>query len=258
MNANVQSIRTLVVDDEPLARNDLLKMLSACAQINIVGQCGSGKEALTAIRELIPDVVFLDVQMPECDGFEVLERLGARLPPVVVFVTAYDTYALRAFEAGALDYLLKPFDDARFQRMLSRVIERFGAIRTAPPSSDRIIIKSPGEVIFQRISDIDWIESADYYTCLHVGAVTHTLRRSLSELEADLRSAGFARIHRSTVVNLARVTRLAVNSEGEHVVELSDGTLLGLSRRYRRLILERLRGDVSAAMPAGRSSLNPK
>ena len=248
MNANTQAIRTLVVDDEPLARNDLLNMLSAYAQIDIVGQCGSGREALMAIRKLAPELVFLDVQMPECDGFEVLERLGGRLPPVVVFVTAYDTYALRAFEAGALDYLLKPFDGARFQRMLSRVIERFGATRAAPPASDRIIIKGADEVIFQRVGDIDWIESADYYTCLHVGALTHILRRSLSELEAELHLAGFARIHRSTVVNLARVKRLALNSAGEHVVELNDGTLLKLSRRYRRMVLERLRvGYVASA-----------
>jgi len=249
VNANTQAISTLVVDDEPLARNDLLNMLSAYAQIDIVGQCGSGREALMAIRKLAPELVFLDVQMPECDGFEVLERLGGRLPPVVVFVTAYDTYALRAFDAGALDYLLKPFDGARFQRMLSRVIERFGATRAAPPPSDRIIIKGPGEVIFQRVGDIDWIESADYYTCLHVGAVTHILRRSLSELEADLHLAGVARIHRSTVVNLARVKRLALNSAGEHVVELNDGTLLKLSRRYRRMVLERLRvGYVAPAI----------
>ena len=249
MSANTQAIRTLVVDDEPLARNDLLNMLSAYAQIDIVGQCGSGREALMAIRKLAPELVFLDVQMPECDGFEVLERLGARLPPVVVFVTAYDTYALRAFDVGALDYLLKPFDGARFQRMLSRVIERFGATRAAPPPSDRIIIKGADEVIFQRVADIDWIESADYYTCLHVGAVTRILRRSLSELEAELHVAGFARIHRSTVVNLARVKRLALNSAGEHVVELNDGTLLKLSRRYRRMVLERLRvGYVAPAI----------
>ena len=246
MSANTQAIRTLVVDDEPLARNDLLNMLSAYAQIDIVGQCGSGREALMAIRKLAPELVFLDVQMPECDGFEVLERLGGRLPPVVVFVTAYDTYALRAFDVGALDYLLKPFDGARFQRMLSRVIERFGATRAAPPPSDRIIIKGADEVIFQRVADIDWIESAGYYTCLHVGAVTRILRRSLSELEAE---AGFVRIHRSTVVNLARVKRLALNSAGEHVVELNDGTLLKLSRRYRRMVLERLRvGYVAPAI----------
>jgi two-component system, LytTR family, response regulator len=249
VNTNTQAIRTLVVDDEPLARSDLLNMLSAYAQIDIVGQCGSGRDALMAIRRLAPELVFLDVQMPECDGFEVLERLGGRLPPVVVFVTAYDTYALRAFDAGALDYLLKPFDGARFQRMLSRVIERFGATRAAPPPSDRIIIKGADEVIFQRVGDIDWIESADYYTCLHVGAVTHILRRSLSELEAELHSAGFARIHRSIVVNLARVKRLALNSAGEHVVELNDGMLLKLSRRYRRMVLERLRvGHIAPAI----------
>jgi two-component system, LytTR family, response regulator len=243
MNTSTHAIRTLVVDDEPLARNDLVKMLAPYAQIAIVGQCGSGNEAVTAIRELTPDLVFLDVQMPECDGFEVLERLGCRLPPVVVFVTAYDTYALRAFDAGALDYLLKPFDDARFQRMFSRVIERFEATRSSAPANDRIIIKGPGGVIFQRVGDIDWIESADYYTCLHVGAGTHILRRSLAELQADVRFAGFARIHRSILVNLTRIKQLAVNSAGEHVVELNDGTLLKVSRRFRRMVLKRFRAD---------------
>jgi two-component system, LytTR family, response regulator len=237
----MQAIRTLVVDDEPLARSDLLTMLSRYAQIDIVGQCSSGHEALDAIREHAPDLVFLDVQMPECDGFEVLERLGCRLRPMVVFITAYDAYAVRAFDAGALDYLLKPFDDARFQRMLSRVIERFGTGHAALVPNERIIIKGSDEVIFQRVGDIDWIESADYYSCLHVGEVTHILRRSLSELEADLQSSGFARIHRSTLVNLVRVKRLVLNAAGEYVVELEGGALLKVSRRYRRGLLERLR-----------------
>jgi two-component system, LytTR family, response regulator len=245
MSANLRAIRTLVVDDEPLARKDLLKMLSPYAQIEIVGQSGSGDEALNAIRELAPDLVFLDIQMPECDGFEVLERLGCPLPPVVVFVTAYDSYALRAFDAGALDYLLKPFDHARFQRMFSRVIQRFEATRVPVPADDRIIIKSPRGVIFQRVGDIDWLESADYYTCLHVGAGSHILRRSLSELEADVRFAGFVRIHRCTLVNFARVRELALNAAGEHVVELVDGTLLKVSRRYRRTVLKRFREATS-------------
>jgi two-component system, LytTR family, response regulator len=245
MSANTRAIRTLVVDDEPLARNDLLKMLAPYEQIEIVGQCGSGGEASRAICELAPDLVFLDVQMPECDGFEVLERLGSQLPPVVVFVTAYDSYALRAFDAGALDYLLKPFDDARFQRMFSRVIERFAVTRIPVPPDDRIILRSSRGVIFQRVGEIDWIESADYYTCLHVGAETHILRRSLSELEADVRFAAFARIHRSTLVNFTRVREIALNSAGEHVAELIDGTLLKVSRRYRRTVLKRFRLAVS-------------
>lgn len=233
-------IRTLIVDDEPLARADLRRFLGAHASIEIVGQCGNGAEALAAIRAQRPDLVFLDVQMPECDGFDVLERLGSA-PPVIVFVTAYDRYALRAFEAGALDYLLKPFDAARFARTLARAMDRVATMGAAPsPSSAQITIRSIGEVVFLRVGDIDWIEAADYYACLHVGAATHILRRSLAELESDLLPSGFARTHRSTIVNLARVARLTRGAEGEHEIELHDGTRLKLSRRYRRAVFEHL------------------
>ena len=242
------SVLTLIVDDEPLARSDLMRMLAPYSQVEIIGQCGSGDEAVAAIRKLAPDLVFLDVQMPEGDGFEVLERLGSRLPPLVVFVTAHDAYALRAFDAGALDYLLKPFDAARFRRTLSRVINRVAAIRAVPAKYDRLVIKSAADVVFVQIEHIDWIESADYYACLHVRAATHVLRRSLSELEEDLHPAGFARIHRSTIVNLARVKRLAPNADGDHELELHDGTRLRLSRRYRRAVLERLRGRSDASV----------
>ena len=240
MSTGAPTIRTLVVDDEPLARGDLCRMLRTQAQIDVVRQCGNGLEALAAIREFSPDLIFLDVQMPECDGFEVLERLGGRRPPVIVFVTAYDAYALRAFEAGALDYLLKPYDEARFGKMLARVVERIAAIRTAPAMSERIAIRSAGEVVFIDVPAIDWIESADYYTCLHVGATTHILRRSLADLEDDLRDKGFARIHRSTIVNLDRVHRLAPNPDGDYELALRDGTRLKVSRRHRRGVFERL------------------
>jgi two-component system LytT family response regulator len=237
----VTPIRTLVVDDEPLARADLCRLLAAHASIAVIGQCGSGAEALAAIRAQRPDLVFLDVQMPECDGFDVLERLGSLLPPVIVFVTAYDRYALRAFEAGALDYLLKPFDASRFARTLARAIERVAAIRaTTSPANSHIAIRSIGEVAFVAIADIDWIEAADYYACLHVGTATHILRRTLSELADELMPCGFARTHRSTIVNLARVVRLALGADGEHEVELRDGTRLKLSRRYRRALFEHL------------------
>ena len=151
------------------------------------------------------DLVFLDVQMPECDGFEVLERLGARLPPAIILVTAYDQYALRAFEAGALDYLLKPFDNARFHRAMIRAKQRILSGKDLPQEPERLVIKSIGQVSFVKISEIDWIEAADYYACLHVGARTHLLRRSIAELEQDLNPAMFCRIHRSTIVNLNRV-----------------------------------------------------
>src|SRR5450432_2411730 len=172
-------IRTAVVDDEPLARSNLSVLLSRDPEIQLVGEYGSGMTALAEIPKVRPDLVFLDVQMPECDGFDVLERLGSDLPPAVVFVTAYDQYALRAFEAGALDYLLKPFDDARFDSALKRAKERVAERRDSRKAADRIVIKGTGQVSFVKISDIDWIEAADYYTCIHIGSKTHLLRRSL-------------------------------------------------------------------------------
>ena len=234
-------IRTLVVDDEALARADLCRMLSSNPAIAIVGQCDNGNEAVAAVRAQQPDLVFLDVQMPGCDGFEVLERLGTKLPSVIVFVTAYDQYALRAFEAGALDYLLKPFDAARFTRTLARAMDRIAAARAAPaPADARIAIRSIGEVVFVRVADIDWIEAADYYACLHLGTATHILRRSLAELENELLPYGFARTHRSTIVNLARVARLALGADGEHEIELHDGTRIKLSRSHRRAVAAHL------------------
>jgi two-component system LytT family response regulator len=156
-------LRALVVDDEPLARSNLTVLLRKDLEIAEVGECGSGAEAVAEIRSSQPHLVFLDVQMPECDGFDVLELLGADTPPAVVFVTAYDQYALRAFEAGALDYLLKPFDNARFERALSRAKERIATDLKQPRKMDRLVIKSAGRISFVKPSDIDWIEAADYY-----------------------------------------------------------------------------------------------
>jgi two-component system, LytTR family, response regulator len=169
-------IRTLIVDDEPLARSNLVVLLRLDPEIEIVSECGSGVEALVEIRSAKPDLVFLDIQMPECDGFDVLELLGRDLPPAIVFVTAYDQYAVRAFEAGALDYLLKPFDNARFDRALGRAKQRMMRGKDLPRKLERWAIKSGGQVSFVRIAEIDWIEAADYYSCLHVGARTHLLR----------------------------------------------------------------------------------
>jgi len=233
-------IRALVVDDESLARSNLIVLLWLDPEIEIVGQCGSGIEGLEEIRSKKPDLVFLDVQMPECDGFDVLELLGGDLPPAVVFVTAYDQYALRAFEAGALDYLLKPFDNARFDRALRRAKERILHGRHLPRKVDRLSIKSAGQVVFLKISEIDWIEAADYYACLHVGTKTHLLRRSMSELDRDLDQTIFCRIHRSTIVNLDRVRGLRLGEEGEHEVLLENGTSLRLSRNYRKQLQSRL------------------
>jgi two-component system, LytTR family, response regulator len=233
-------IRTLIVDDEPLARSNLAVLLRLDPEIEIVSACGSGAEALAKIRTVSPDLLFLDVQMPECDGFDVLEMLGKRLPPAVVFVTAYDQYALRAFEAGALDYLLKPFDNARFDRALDRAKQSIVRNKDVPGKLERIAIKSVGQISFVKISEIDWIEAADYYACLHVGTRTHLLRRSMADLEQELDPTLFCRIHRSTIVNLARVGRMEIGSDGEYGVLLNNGTTLRLSRRYSKGLQRRL------------------
>ncbi len=233
-------IRTLVVDDEPLARSNLTVLLRLDPEIEIVGECGSGVGALSEIRSKKPDLVFLDVQMPECDGFDVLERLGTDWPTALIFVTAYDQYALRAFEAGALDYLLKPFDNARFERALERAKDRIKHYADRSRKVECLAIKSTGQISFVKTSEIDWIEAEDYYACLHVGSRTHLLRRSLSELEAELDEDLFCRIHRSTIVNLDRVRGLKLNQEGEYEVLLDHGTRLRLSRRYRKQLQARM------------------
>jgi two-component system LytT family response regulator len=260
------NIRALIVDDEPLARTSIAVLLRQDPDIGIVGECGSGQEALGEIRVAKPDLLFLDVQMPECDGFDVLELLGSDLPAAIVFVTAYDQYALRAFAAGALDYLLKPFDNARFELALGRAKQRIRLDRsendrsengvrnqasgvgekTRPRKLERVVIKSAGEVCFVKISEIDWIEAADYYACLHVGAKSHLLRRSMADLEEDLDPNLFCRVHRSSIVNLERVRGLKLSEDGEYEVLLETGARLRMSRRYRKQLQERmgLRSDV--------------
>lgn len=232
-------ISALVVDDEPLARRNLTLLLRRDPDIGSIEECASGAGAVDAIRQRKPDLVFLDVQMPECGGFDVLELLGADLPRAIVFVTAHDEYALRAFEAGALDYLLKPFDDARFERALARAKEKIAHYAADRPAPRRVVVKSPGRLLFIDVPDIDWVEAASYYACLHIGRETHVIRRTLSELERDLGDA-FVRIHRSTIVNLGRVRGLELQSSGEYAVVLRDGVELPVSRRHRRSLHERL------------------
>src|SRR5271155_2472773 len=204
------TVRVLLVDDEPLARANLSVLLRRDPTIEIVGECTSGREALAEIRDKKPALVFLDVQMPECDGFDVLEQLGNAPPAVLVFVTAYDQYALRAFESGALDYLLKPFNNARFERALERAKERITRGKNAAQKIERLAVKNAGQILFLKVSEIDWIEAADYYVCLHVGARTHLLRRSMAEVNEELDDAAFCRIHRSAIVNLQRVKQLEI------------------------------------------------
>jgi two-component system LytT family response regulator len=238
--AHPAKIRALIVDDEPLARSNLAVLLRTDPEIGIVGECGSGAEALSEIRVANPDLLFLDVQMPECDGFDVLELLGNDLPPAIVFVTAYDQYALRAFEAGALDYLLKPFDNPRFELALSRAKQRIRLGRDRTQRPERVAIKNAGQVCFVKIAEIDWIEAADYYACLHVGAKSHLLRRSLSDLEQDLDPNVFCRVHRSSIVNLEQVRGLKLGEDGEYEVQLDNGATVRLSRRYRKHLQARL------------------
>lgn len=236
----VAAIRTIVVDDEPLARSNISILLSGDLQIEVMCECATGADAIAKIRSLRPDLVFLDVQMPECDGFDVLEKLGSDVPPAIIFVTAYDQYALRAFEAGALDYLLKPFDNARFNRSLERAKRKIASSLEAPKKPERLAIKSVGQVSFVEFSEIDWIEAADYYASLHVGAKIHLLRRSMAELEAELDPAIFCRIHRSAIVNLNRIRGLRGSEDGEYDVLLDDGTRLRLSRSHRKELQKRL------------------
>jgi two-component system, LytTR family, response regulator len=235
-----RKIHALVVDDEPLARSNLVVLLRRDPAIASIRECGSGMKALEEIRKIKPDLVFLDVEMPECDGFDVLEMLGKDIPPALIFITAYDQYAVRAFDAGALDYLLKPFDNLRFDRALSRAKEKIFQSTKSPRATEYLAVKSTGEILFLKISDVDWIEAADYYSCLHIGTKTYLLRRSMSELDQELDQAVFCRIHRSTIVKLDRIRSLRLNESGEYDVMLDNETRLRLSRRYRKQLQSRL------------------
>lgn len=249
-------IRALVVDDEPLGRERIVGLLRSEADIELVGEVEDGVEAVAAIDRLQPDLVFLDVQMPELDGFGVLEALGSERRPMVVFVTAYDRYALQAFEVHALDYLLKPFDDARFRRALDRVRQqlqsgesggfahRIGdlidALKVDTSRPARLMVRSNGRIFFVKPAEIEWIEAAGNYACLHVGTTTHILRETMSGLERRLDAEKFVRIHRSTIVNVDRIRELQADFGGEYIVVLNDGTRLTLSRGYREKLEARL------------------
>jgi two-component system LytT family response regulator len=250
------SIRTLIVDDEPLARQRVRRLLEADPDVTVVGESGDGRQALADLRALRPDLVFLDVQMPALDGFGVLAELGAEATPMVIFVTAHDRYALKAFEVHALDYLLKPFDAARFAAALERakaqlrqgsaadwqerLRELLRAAPGRPPGPERLLIKSGGRIYFVRIEDVDWIEAAGNYVRLHVGAEEHLLREALTTLEKKLDPGRFVRIHRSTVVNLERIRELQPAFHGDYVLILRDGTELAVSRGYRDRLGEAL------------------
>ncbi len=248
------NIRTLIVDDEPLARERVKRFLGEESDIEIVGEAADGREAVEKIRTLRPDLVFLDIQIPELDGFGVLEEVGASRLPAVIFITAYDQYALKAFDFHALDYLLKPYDRERFRRALERaraqiaagkssdLDERLRALlenfKSGQKHLERLMIKSQGRVFFLRADEIDWIEAEGNYVRLHAGRDTHMLRETMNHLASRLDPEKFLRIHRSTLVNIERIKELQPMFSGDYTVVLRDGTQLTLSRTYRDHFLE--------------------
>jgi two-component system LytT family response regulator len=248
--------RVLIVDDEPLARKRIRRMLSTESDMAVVAECADGLSALMAINDLSPDLVFLDVQMPEMDGLEVIRAIGPRHLPALVFVTAYDTYALKAFEAEALDYLLKPFDPLRFQETLQRVRRRLAGKGDDEISEQirrlanrlgarqrylqRLVVKAGDRVFLLNAGEVDWLEAAGNYVCVHIGKENHIVRDSLTHLESCLDPDTFARIHRSTVVNLNRIRELRPHWHGDYRIILKSGQVLPLSRRYRESLTQRL------------------
>jgi two-component system, LytTR family, response regulator len=247
-------IRVLLSDDESLARERLRSLLEEESDLEIVAECGDGKSAISTIKREKPDLVFLDIQMPETDGFGVVSTLRDEMP-LTIFVTAYDRYAMKAFEVHALDYLLKPVvkerlsealeharkqlqhpSEAMFQR---RVLNLLGELDSRQNTPQRIVIKADGEIVCLRPNEIDWAESAGNYVCLHVGANTHILRETITSLESRLGERQFLRVHRSTLVNVDRIKTLRPSLYGDYAILLRDGTKLTLSRGFRETVLKR-------------------
>lgn len=247
-------IRALIVDDEPLARRRIRKLLSRDGDVEVIGDCANGYEAINAITEHNPDLLFLDVQMPEIDGFAVLERIDPHKLPFVIFVTAYDRYAFKAFEVSAVDYLLKPFDRKRFEKALQRVKTRsltergselnqqtialLRELRARSRHLDRLLIKSAGRAFFLKTEEIDWIEAEGKYVRLHIGRESYLLREGIGSLETQLDPRKLVRIHRSTIVNIDRVKEFQPWFNHEYRVVLLDGTELMLSRSCRKKLAE--------------------
>jgi two-component system, LytTR family, response regulator len=246
----------LVADDEAPARQRIIDLLRGDSRITAIVEASDGLSAVDVIRTGNPDLVFLDVQMPELTGLEVIAEVGAGRMPLTVFVTAYDEHAISAFEANALDYLLKPFSDERFQATMARVslrigersVQEFGRrilnmVSSAPPDDlplDRLVVKSGGTTRFVRVADIDWIEAAGVYASLHIGGKEHLYRAALNELAARLDPVRFVRVHRSAIVNIESILHLEPISHGEFEVLLKDGSRSRISRTYRRQLEKRL------------------
>lgn len=253
-------IRVAIVDDEPLARRRIRKLLARYPDVETVCDCADGYEAVSAIGEHSPDLVFLDVQMPEVDGFDVLGRLEPERLPLVIFVTAYDEYALRAFDVSAVDYLLKPFDRKRFEQALRRAKARLATergselnqrtlalleeIKARTSHLERLVVKSGGRAFFLKTEEINWIEAEGKYVRLHLGRDSHLVRESIGTLESQLDPKRFLRIHRSAIVNIDCVRELQPWFHNEYRVILCDGTELSLSRGCRKKLADLLRSQL--------------
>jgi two-component system LytT family response regulator len=238
-------IRAIIVDDEELARDRLRGLLNREPEVEVIGEAADGQSAVAMIEKLKPDLVFLDVQMPELNGFEVLSALEER--PNVIFVTAHDKFALKAFDVHAVDYLLKPFDRERFQTALQRAVSKIHGQKTdgskaelnavleelKPKTVERLLVKTQGRVLLVKAGDIDWVEAADNYVTLHVGKEVHMMRETMTSLEGRLPGDKFMRISRSTIVNVERIQELQPMFHGEYIVLLKSGAKLTLSRSYR-------------------------
>jgi len=249
-------ITALIVDDETLARKFIRRMLKDDHEVDIVGECNDGKTAVAAILKHKPKIVFLDVQMPAMDGFAVLEAIGVQQLPEVIFTTAYEKYAISALELHALDYLLKPFDQARFRDAMRHAKERLiqrqqedgrlqinallENVKGQSKYLERLIIKADGRISFLHTCEINWIEAYDKYVHLHTAKGSRMVRQTLSAMETQLDPKKFQRIHRSTIANIERIKELEPTFNGEHVVHLEDGTKLILSRTYREKVFELL------------------
>jgi two-component system LytT family response regulator len=249
-------MRVVIVDDEPLARQGIRQLLASHADVEVAGEARNGREAVRMLNALAPDLVFLDIQMPELDGFDVLRQVTVTPLPAVIFVTAYDAFAVRAFESHALDYLVKPLHEARFQDALGRArerlrsreaVERLAAGMTGGPelaknaASRRIVIGTGGSDLILEVSEIDWIEAEDYYAAVHARGGRHLVRESLASLETRLDRTRFVRVHRSAIVNLAQVVEIRAQAAGESTVVLRTGVQLPLSRRRREQVAEAIR-----------------
>jgi two-component system LytT family response regulator len=262
MARELNKIRALIVDDEPFARERVRRLLTSDADIELVGECADGFAAVQMIEERAPDLLFLDIQMPGKTGFDVLEEIDAEQTPVVVFLTAYDQYAVRAFDACALDYLLKPFDEERFERALARAKTQIRRDATLEDSDDdtasalaprdqngahnaaapleRFVVKAAGRIFFLKADEVDWIEAYGNYVRLHVGKSASLLREPIGSMEARVDASRFLRIHRSALVNVERIREMQPMFHGQYTVVLNDGTQLTLSRRYRSKLQQTL------------------